>query len=215
MKRWHMLAVVALAAVGSMTLIGAAAAGGPEDRNPDFTFKQPSSEDMQKGMAMWMELGQPSIYHKRLEYFVGDWDTTTKMWMGGPGSPAQESSGTAEYTWMMEGRWLAEKFHGNMMGMAFEGFMLLGYDNYRREYVSIWVDGMSSSMSFASGRLDQTGKIITVFGDMDEPMTGELGKVTKMVRRIVDDNTFVFEIHDLAIGGDNTMVMEITYKRKA
>jgi hypothetical protein len=92
--------------------------------------------------------------------------------------------------------------------------MLMGYDNFRREYVSIWVDNLSTTLSTSSGRLDQTGKIITVYGEMDEPISGELGKMSKMVTRIVDENTFVFEIHDLAIGGDDTMVMEITYQRK-
>jgi hypothetical protein len=49
---------------------------------------------------------------------------------------------------------------------------------------------------------------------MDEPMSGGIGQMTKMVTRIIDENTYVFERHDLAIGGDNTKVFEIEYVRR-
>jgi hypothetical protein len=203
-----------LAVMAALILVQPAAAESHQDRNPDFTFKQPSPEELQQAMSVWMELGQPTIYHERLEFFVGDWDVVTKLWMGGPGSPAQESTGTATYSWLMEGRWLATDFQGNMMGMPFDGFQLTGYDNYRREYVGIWVDSMSTSLSVSSGRLDQEGTVITMYGEMDDPSLGHLGKMAKYVTRIVDENTFVFEIHDLAIGGDATKVVEMTYTRR-
>ena len=100
------------------------------------------------------------------------------------------------------------------MGMPFNGFSLIGYDNYRREYVGVWVDDMGTSMPTMSGRLDETGKVLTMYGEGDEPMTRELGKQIKYVNRIVDEDTHVFEIHDLAKGDENTVFMEITYTRK-
>lgn len=189
-------------------------AAAQSGRNDDFTFKQPSPEETQEAMARWQATMQPGIYHKRLETFVGEWDVTVKMWMGGPGAPAQESRGDASAHWLFDGKWLAEDFKGTMMGMPFRGFSLTGYDNFRREYVGIWVDDMGTSMAKMSGRLDQTGKVLTMYGEMDEPMWNEMGKQVKYVNRIVDENHHVFELHDLAIGGENTMVMEITYTRK-
>jgi hypothetical protein len=48
---------------------------------------------------------------------------------------------------------------------------------------------------------------------MDEWMTGEHDKTVKYLTRIVDENTYVFEIHDLAIVPGETKVMEIEYTR--
>jgi hypothetical protein len=211
--RLALLSLVVVAALAAAAT--SASAQRRDDRNPDFTFKPPTPEEMQQAMSIWMELGQPSLYHERLEYFVGEWETTTKLWMGGADGPAQESTGSATYSWLMAGRWLQENLTGTMMGMPFEGYQLLGYDNYRREYVAVWVDSFSTTLTQSSGLLDESGKVITLFGEMDEPTTGELGKMAKYVTRIVDDDTFVFEVHDLGIGGDNTRVMEITYRRKA
>jgi hypothetical protein len=62
--------------------------------------------------------------------------------------------------------------------------------------------------------MNQDGTVLTMFGKMDEWMTGEIGKTVKYVFRIVDKNRFVFEVHDMAIGEPNTKVMEITYIRR-
>jgi hypothetical protein len=183
-------------------------------RNDDFTAEQPTPEETQEAMGRWQATMQPGVYHERLAYFVGEWDVTTKMWMAGPGSPAQETSGEAKTYWLFDGRGLAEEFKSEMMGMPFSGFSLTGYDNYRREYVGIWIDDMGTSLASMSGRLDQTGKELTMYGEMDEPMWNEMGTQVKYVNRIVDENKHVFELHDLSIGGDDTMVMEATYTRK-
>jgi len=202
--------VMTVTLLGSPTVL----AQPPADRNPDFTAQPPSPDVLEKGMALWMDLAKPSIYHQRLSYFVGEWDLVARMWMQGPDAPPQESSGRASYRWLMDGRWLAEDFSGDMMGMPFTGFSLMGYDNFRREYVGIWIDSMSTTMATMAGRLDQSGKVITMYGEMDEPATGDLGKMVAYVTRIVDDHTHVFEIHDLGMGGPNTKMMEITYTRK-
>lgn len=201
--------------LGTALLAPAALAGEVgSDRNDDFSFKAPSPEEMQEAMAAWQATTSPSIYHERLDYFVGEWDVAVKMWWGGSDAPAQESAGKATYKWFFPDKWLSHEYEGSMMGMDFKGFGLWGYDNYRREYISLWVDDMGTTMSTSSGRLDQTGKVITLYSQMDEPMTGDLGKAIKYVYRIIDDNEHIFEMHDLAIGGDNTMVMEFTYTRK-
>ncbi|RPJ41086.1 MAG: DUF1579 domain-containing protein, partial [Candidatus Latescibacterota bacterium] len=38
-----------------------------------------------------------------------------------PTQPAAESPGTAEFTSELGGRWVVQRFSGNMMGMPFEG----------------------------------------------------------------------------------------------
>jgi hypothetical protein len=101
-----------------------------------------------------------------------------------------------------------------MMGMAGRGFAIQGYDNFKKKYVAMWVDSMSTAMLTMSGNASRDGKTESMWGLMDEPMTGEVGKHVKYVTRVINDDKFIFEIHDLAIGGDKTKVVEIVYTRK-
>ena len=77
-----------------------------------------------------------------------------------------------------------------------------------------WIDDMGTVMSTGDGNFDQSGKVLTLFGKMDEPTTGEYDKNVKYVSRWIDNNKFIFEIHDLAIGEPNTKVIEVEYTRK-
>jgi len=56
--------------------------------------------------------------------------------------------------------------------------------------------------------------MLTLYGKMDKPMTGEHNKNVKYVTRIVGPDKHIFEVHDLAIGEPNTKVVEVTYTRK-
>ena len=67
-------------------------------------------------------------------------------------------------------------------------------------------------LSDLTGHLDQTGKVLTMYGKMDEPMTGHIAKMTRFVTTIVSDDEFVVTAYDLVLG-DNAKVMEITYQR--
>jgi hypothetical protein len=172
---------------------------------------QGAMDDMMKKM---MELASPSEGHKKLNDLVGVWDAETKMWMGGDGTgqPAI-SKGSAEYSWVLGGRYLREDFKGDMMGMPMTGFGFTGYDNYAKKYTGMWMDNMGTALSTMEGTFDRSGKVLTLYGKMDEWMTGELSKNVKYVTRIINKDKHVFEIHDLSIGEPNTKIVEITYTR--
>ena len=112
-----------------------------------------------------------------------------------------------------DGRYVAQHFEGSMMGMPFEGTGLIGFDNYKKKYRGIWIDSMSTAMMVIEGLSDQSGKVLTFFGEMDEYMTGEHDKMVKYVYTIVDQNTWTFDLHDLGVVPGDTRVMRITYTR--
>ena len=95
-----------------------------------------------------------------------------------------------------------------------EGIGITGFDNYKKKFVSVWFDNRNTAIMTSEGLLDQSGKVLTLFGSMDEWMTGEHDKTVKYVYRIIDDDEFVFEIHDLGIVPGETKVIEIVYTRK-
>jgi len=86
--------------------------------------------------------------------------------------------------------------------------------NINKKFISFWIDDMSTAMYNSEGGFDQAGKVLTTYGKMDEPMTGEHDKNVKYVSRLINPDKFIFEVHDLAIGETNTRVVEVIYTRK-
>lgn len=173
--------------------------------------KMPSQEEM---MKRWQESMTPGAPHKRFEESVGTWDAEVKMWMNGPTGDPMISKGTSKNKLVLGGRYLQQDFTGEMMGQQFTGIGLTGYDNFKRKYVSFWIDNMSTAMSTMDGALDKDGKSLTMRGTMDEPATGEKNKKVKYVTRFIDNDTQVFETYDVTSFGDKKPIMEITYKRR-
>ena len=50
---------------------------------------------------------KPGPAHARLAEMLGTYETTSRMSMEGAGGKAIETHGTAEISWLVEGRWLA------------------------------------------------------------------------------------------------------------
>jgi hypothetical protein len=160
-----------------------------------------------------MAAATPGEAHKKLNNMVGSWETSTSMWMA-PGQPSEVTKGTAEMKWVLDGRFVLQEYHGEMMGRPMSGMGLTGYDNLNKKYVGVWMDNMGTAMSTMSGNFDRSEKVLTLYGTMDEPTTGEYGKYVKYVTRVLDKDKFVFEIHDLSLAEPNTKVVEVTYVRK-
>ncbi|MBF8294812.1 MAG: hypothetical protein HW389_1357 [Bacteroidetes bacterium] len=173
--------------------------------------KGPSQEEM---MKRWQEAMTPGDAHKKLEAMVGTWDAEVKMWMNGPAGELTVSKGTSENKLVLGGRYVQQDFTSEMMNQPFSGIGYTGYDNFNKKYISFWIDNMSTAMATQEGSLDKGGKTLTMWGKMDEPMTGEKGKRVKYVTRIIDNDKHVFEVYDVTAYGDKKPTMQITYTRK-
>jgi len=200
---WTKYALALLAAVACLSNLAVSQDAEPGGMTP---------EQMAEGMKKWQEAPTPGKYHERMAKRIGKYSTETTIW--GMGPAPMKSKGEAEIRWLLEGRWLLTESRYEMMGMAGRGFAIQGYDNFKKKYVAMWVDSMSTAMLTMSGNASRDGRIESMWGLMDEPMTGEVGKHVKYVTRVIHDDKFIFEIHDLAIGGDKTKVVEIVYTRK-
>jgi hypothetical protein len=190
---------------------------GPQDEKkvtPAAVPVEKAQQDPMAAMKKWQATMRPSEAHQYLHQFLGKWDTVMKMSMGGPGSKPMESKGTAEYRWLVEGKWLICESDGSMPMMGkVKSFSILGYDNYKHKYVSVQVDSMTTAMLRSEGMAGPGGKDVFLYGPMDEPMTDEHDKPVKYVRRLLSPDEHVVEVHDLAIGETNTKVLEFVYRR--
>ena len=68
------------------------------------TAQAPSQEtSMQDMMERMKEAAEGGARHEALSAFVGRWDVEIAMVM--PGAPPQRSKATAQYGWIIDGRW--------------------------------------------------------------------------------------------------------------
>lgn len=208
--------------VASLLLALPVALVSAEDKKPS-EMKMPSPEEMKEMTARMEKAMTPGEPHKKLGELVGEWDVIMKVWMGGPTGPATESKGSAKVTSVLGGRFIREDFKGEMSmpdmatgemkKLPFEGHGTTGYDNARNLYVGTWIDSMGTQLLHMSGSADPTGKVITMYGQMDEPMLNVVGRMVKYVTRVENKDKHVFEMYDLH-AGDNYKVIELTYTRK-
>lgn len=169
----------------------------------------PDMDAMMKESAKWSTPGAP---HQFLTKMAGKWTTAQKMWMD-PSQPPMESKGSAEMTLVLGGRFLHQRYTGTFMGMPFEGSGLMGYDNYRQQYTSVWADNMGTAITLARGTANATGTEVAMSGLMDEPTTGEKDKKFREVVKMTGPDTMVFEMYNTIPGTGEVKVMEITHAR--
>ncbi len=132
-------------------------------------------------MAAWSAASTPGAEHKSLDPMVGTFRTAVKSRMG-PDAPWTEESGTCENRWVFGGRFLESNFRGTFMGQPFEGRGLLGYDNAGKQFVGFWSDNFSTTLPpISHGQADASGKVITTYREMTDPMTGQWTKMREVV----------------------------------
>jgi hypothetical protein len=156
--------------------------------------------------------GTPGPGHKALEHFVGNWKAEVKCWME-PGGPPNVSQGTAKASWTMNGRFLQEDFQGEMMGKPFHGRTLLGFNNIKQTFNSVWVDDMNTAMFVTEGKGENGNKVITLEGRASCAATGRTDIPMKMVLRVISPDKHTFEMFD-GSKGENARTMEIVYSRQ-
>lgn len=212
MKRMrdHLALVPAAALVLAALLAVPALAEDTETPAPDSTAAPETAPDMAAAMEAMQKAAAPGEHHAFLAGMEGDWTYTSQVWMD-PSQPPMKSGGTSKKTMIFGGRYLQEETTGEMMGSTFSGRATTGYDNTAGEFVSTWIDDMSTGTAVARGHRD--GNTLTMHGEYLDPMSGQLMKV-RQVTRVVDKDNHVFEYHMAMPGGPEFKSMEIEYTRK-
>ncbi|MFO0959777.1 MAG: DUF1579 domain-containing protein [Isosphaeraceae bacterium] len=157
---------------------------------------------------------KPGKQHEVLKNGEGVWDASMKLFMGGPDAPATESKGV-ETNRMLEGGFFCQgEFRGDIFGRTFVGKSVLGYDPNKGKYVGIWVDSMSPKIMHMEGAYDEATKTLTMWTESTDPATGMPLK-EKQIHKAIDADTREFKIIQVGEGGKETVLMVVTYKRRA
>ncbi len=169
--------------------------------------------EMQAMMEAWAKVATPGPHHEILDKLVGEFTTTTKMWMT-PGAPPDVSHGSSKSELILGGRYVAMDFKGTMMGEPFYGRDIFGYDNVKQKYHGAWADTAGTGLYMYSGTMNEAGDTITTFGEYPS-FTGEGITKMKSVSAFSDDGSVTFSMYFKEPGMPEWMQnMEIVYTRK-
>lgn len=201
------------AALWSVVMVGMFALGslGQAEEAKPATAADPAKE---AAMAALMAAGSPNEHHKALEPLVGKWTYAMQWWMA-PNAAPEAMTGTSENSFTMGGRFLKQKVKGDPIPdhPAFEGLSFIGYDNLRKEYRSIWLDNMSTSMAQGTGQYDAATKTLMLQGDFSCPMTGETHRWYRDALTLVDADHSTYVSYSKTPEGKEYKAMEIRYTR--
>lgn len=199
-------ATVLFALAGSMLL-----AGEPKGHAYDGKKGGAQPGQDQAKMDAWMKLAAPGKFHAHLKPLLGTWKTVSKWWTSAEAEPAV-SEGTSQKKLILGGRFVQENYHSTAMGMPFQGVGLMGYDNAKKKYTSVWIDTMSTTMMTDSGTCNESGKVFTFRGAIDDPFTGQKKKI-RTVLTIVNNDRHVLEMYETPQGGKEYKSLDVTYAR--
>ncbi len=173
--------------------------------------KQTSQEEMAAQMEMYEKLSRPGEYHKLLEDFVGTWNATVKMWMD-PAAPPTVSKGSSTNKLIFDGRFIYGEFSGEFMGSPFKGINIMGYDNVKKEFVSIWIDNSSTGVVTAHGTYDPVVKKFHFKSAALDPLSGQILEMREE-SYFANQDEYISVTYTKSEGGHEFKSMEIKYTR--
>lgn len=163
-------------------------------------------------MEKMKALMSPSAAHQVLEPLAGRWSYTGYFWMS-PDAPAEEMMGAAQNTLVYGGRFLKQEIEGPWMGETFHGLGFVGYDNIKEEYVSTWLDSMSTGIMTVTGQYDQATKTLKQSGSNSCPLTGEKARYGRSEWTVTDGDHNTYTSYMAGPDGNEFKTMEIKYTR--
>lgn len=197
------LALVTLFAALALVV---AAPGTAQEPSPD------SPEAMKAMMEAFEKYAALGPQHRGLAKRAGTWKVKATFWAA-PGAPPVSSDGTSEASLIMDGRFVMEKFEMATPDGPFKGLGIVGFDNIKGTYQSVWIDMMSTGVMLAEGRGDDAARSIDYRGEEPDPVAWGY-KPYRSVETWLNDTTRRLETFENTPDGGEFKVMELLYTRK-
>lgn len=166
--------------------------------------------------AEMAKLSVPNDMQLLLANLVGEWDYSVTVW-DTSGAEPQQSTGTSMNAMILDGRFISLKSSGilNVGGhyMPFESEGLMGYDNLRKVFSSVWIDTLNPGMMTGSGSFDKETKVIKESGNF----TSAASKASRTYRselHLSDAKIYKRIIFSIDESGKEFKIMEFVYRKK-
>jgi len=175
------------------------------------THTMEMTEEQKKMQELMKEYSTPNANHELLKSIAGNWKVHVELLMD-PRGP-QEFDGKSQSRMIMDGRFLEQTFHGQMMGQPYEGRGIWGYDNLRKEFTGLWFDNKATGTMVSSGKYDPASKTLTEEGTMSCPgSAGDKGWY-KAVTKLQDADHYTYDSFKKDKDGKELKTMSIRYTR--
>jgi len=136
---------------------------------------------------------RPTAEHDLLDRLWGKWTYDVTI-AGPPGEQPLRLSLKADYSWVLGGRFLIGRYDGYVDGELFKGREILGYDVFRGEYRSVWIDNNTTAFTMSTGHYDREKDILTFDGTQDNVELNIRDQKFRTIFRFGDDDSFVMEV---------------------
>ena len=134
---------------------------------------------------------EPTVHHDILDNLWGKWQYAVTI----DGNAANEPLILdADYRWALGGRFLVGRYDGYVDGSLFQAREILGYDSFRGEYRSVWVDNNTTAFTLSTGAYDARTKTLTFKGVQDNVEKNIRDEPFRFVYRFIDNDHFRVEI---------------------
>ena len=169
----------------------------------------PAGPDQAEIMRKWSEFMTPGEPHQAMAARTGTWSGDATLYESGTESTSRT---TYERSMILGGRYLVEDVTGAWSGMPFQGRAIVGFDNHRKEYFSIWVDSFGTGYMAFRGKKAKDGSIHMA----TEPQEDFLGRTSsyRTVTTYPDANTETFEMFHIDAEGKEALAMKMTLTRE-
>jgi hypothetical protein len=164
-----------------------------------------------EALAAFLVAANPGEEHERLASLEGAWAVTGMFWSE-PGAEPITAAHSSKMRMALGRRYLIEDLEGDLWGEEFRGVGITAFDNVEEEYVTIWIDNLSTGILMLRGRYDQGRDAVVMTGEYTDPVTGQK-RFLKSVERVTEDGTRVYEHWEVSDDGGEFKVMELTYLR--
>jgi hypothetical protein len=169
------------------------------------------AQDQQEAMKAWQNYMSPGFIHQQMAKDTGEWKMTITQWMD-PSQPPMKSEGTSINTMILGGKYLQANETSSVMGMPMNGINIIGFDNGKKVFQSIWIDNMGTGIMFAEGPWDDSTSTIIMKGKMYDPIS-QMDLDVRETYKIVDDNHRVMELY-VTQEGKEMKNLQADYERK-
>ena len=157
------------------------------------------------------DYSKPTVHHDILDNLWGKWSYAVTI--ASDDGETEALILDADYRWALGGRFLVGRYDGYVDGDLFQAREILGYDSFRGEYRSVWVDNNTTAFTLATGKYVARSRTLTFNGVQDDVEKNLRDVPFRFVYRFVDDDHFQIEIWRPDSGGKMVMRTSVNATR--
>jgi len=164
-------------------------------------------------MAEFLQKIEPGEQHGLLNVMEGNWKAAMESRESADG-PVTKSEGVASNRMILGRRFLESTFRANIPELGvFEGRGLLGYNTFKDQYESIWIDSFGTAIPPVMVS-HPTDDVLGMSGEATQFDYLEQRDVKRrMVTRVLDRGTHVFTMFKTDVDGEEFVELRIVYTR--